>query len=300
MGDSTPEFRSHLGGTTSGDRGAIDIFATSAPTATSPGFCGLLARYPPGAADTPRLPPQEAVKRKSQATRRCPPPLPRRAWPYPKAGLPARVSELRDGRARNVLVLLGGPATHTARALDHAVANDGHRALARDHVPTFSRDDALDDGSARALGQLATGPREGGRGDGLALGAVDTAPDGAVHAIERHQAPAGVAHRHADLDVHLPRLGQRRLHDLVGFCERQSHGVTSIRYVLSRRPTSSITRTATSPPRFRTVTSWRGNAETSIAARDATCSERTSPQRYSFVSCSRRLATWTVSPTAVR
>src|SRR5712691_10222589 len=73
-----------------------------------------------------------------------------------------------------------------------------------------------------------------------------------------------------------------------------------VRHALSRRPRSSITRTATGPPRFRTVTSWRGNAETSIAARDATCSERTSRQRYSFVSCSRRLATWTVSPTAVR
>src|SRR5439155_62074 len=32
-----------------------------------------------------------------------------------------------------------------------------------------------------------------------------------------------------------------------------------VRHALSRRPRSSITRTATSPPRFRTVTSWRGN-----------------------------------------
>src|SRR2546426_8162949 len=73
-----------------------------------------------------------------------------------------------------------------------------------------------------------------------------------------------------------------------------------VRHALSRRPRSSITRTTISPPRFRTVTSWRGNAATSIAARDATCSERTSRQRYSFVSCSRRLATWTVSPPALR
>ncbi len=65
-------------------------------------------------------------------------------------------SELRDGRFRNVLVLLGGPATDAARAVDHAVADDRHRALARDHVAALGRDDALDDGTAGPLGQLAT------------------------------------------------------------------------------------------------------------------------------------------------
>src|SRR5947209_12750716 len=92
----------------------------------------------------------------------------------------------------------------------------------------------------------------------------------------------------------------RDLAERLGFADGAVLSWCRARHALSRRPRSSITRTATSPPRFRTVTSWRGNAETSIAARDATCSERTSRQPYSFVSCSRRLATWTVSPTAVR
>src|SRR5207245_5573988 len=67
-GDSTPEFRSHLRGTPTGDRGTIDIFSTNASAMASPGFCGPLGRPAPGVADTRRLPTQEAVKRKLQPT----------------------------------------------------------------------------------------------------------------------------------------------------------------------------------------------------------------------------------------
>ena len=68
-GNSTPLFRSHPGGTTSGDCDPIHIFCDEAPEVTSPGCRGPLARYPRPAADTRRLPTQEAVKRKLQATR---------------------------------------------------------------------------------------------------------------------------------------------------------------------------------------------------------------------------------------
>src|SRR5437867_7881808 len=64
MGDSIPEFRSHLGGTTSGDRGPTDIFRRNAPAMTSSGFCGPLGQYSPGVADPRRRPSQKAVKRK--------------------------------------------------------------------------------------------------------------------------------------------------------------------------------------------------------------------------------------------
>src|SRR5207249_8711109 len=43
-------------------------------------------------------------------------------------------SELRDARARAVFVLLRGAAADATRAVDDAVADDRHRALARDHV----------------------------------------------------------------------------------------------------------------------------------------------------------------------
>src|SRR5213593_2659873 len=138
---------------------------------------------------------------------------------------PATTSELRDGRFRDVLVLLRSPAAHTARTFHDAVADDRHGAHARDHVAALGGDDALDDGRAGALGQLAADAPEGGRGDGLALGAVDAAPDGAVHAVERQQAAAPVAHRRADLDIHLLGLDDGRLHDAIGFGECQSHGV---------------------------------------------------------------------------
>src|SRR5215470_3304813 len=133
----------------------------------------------------------------------------------------AATSEPGNPRPRAVLVLLRRPAAHAAGADGHAVAHDRHRALARDHVPALRRHDALDDRGSRPLLELAAGPPERHRGDGLALRAVDAAPDGAVHAVERHEPAAGVAHRHADLDVHLARLVERALHDRVGFRERE-------------------------------------------------------------------------------
>src|SRR5262245_33297167 len=136
-------------------------------------------------------------------------------------------SELGDSGPGAVLVLLGRAAADSARAVEHARADDRHRALARDHVTALGRGDALDDRAARALGQLAAGSGEAGRRHRLALRAVDAAPDRPVHAVERDQPAAGIAYGHADPDVHLPRLLDRALNDLVGFRERQRHGVTS-------------------------------------------------------------------------
>jgi hypothetical protein len=65
-GDSTPEFRSHPGGTTRGDFGAIDIFRDEPTRRAAPVLRGPLGRYSPRAADTARWPMQKAVKRKSR------------------------------------------------------------------------------------------------------------------------------------------------------------------------------------------------------------------------------------------
>src|SRR4029453_19597224 len=94
-------------------------------------------------------------------------------------------------------------AADAAGAVHHAVADDGHGTQARDHVPAFGGGDPLDDRATGALGQLAAGAPEGDRRDGLALAAVDAGPDGVVHAVEGHQAPASVPHRHADAVFHL-------------------------------------------------------------------------------------------------
>src|SRR5262249_35020824 len=151
-----------------------------------------------------------------------------------------RALELRDGRFRDVLVLLRGAAADPASALDHAVPDDRHGAHARDHVAAGMRDDALDDWAPGALLQFAAGPSEPGRGDGLALRAVDRAPDGAVHAVERHQAAAGVTDRRAHLDVHLLGLGDGRLHDAIGFGQCQCHGSPSYSAVVPPSMTSSL------------------------------------------------------------
>src|SRR5262249_48632456 len=84
-------------------------------------------------------------------------------------------------------------------------------------------------------------------GDGLALGAVDARPDGSVHAVERHQAAAGVAHRHADLDVHLARLVERGLNGAIGFDEGQGHAVPSCIGSRWERPGSITCRLASRP-----------------------------------------------------
>src|SRR3989440_11387376 len=132
-------------------------------------------------------------------------------------------SELGHARARAVLILLRGAAADAARAVDDAVADDRHRALAGDHVAALGGGDALDDRGAGALLQLTARPREGSRRDRLPLRAVGARPQRAIHAVERDQASAGVAHRDADLDVQLFGAGERALYDLVGFRESQ-HG----------------------------------------------------------------------------
>ena len=90
-------------------------------------------------------------------------------------------------------------------------------------MSALGRGDALDDRAPRALLQLAAGAPECDGRDGLALRAVRAGPDRAVHAIEGDEAPAGVAHGHADADVHLLGLRHRGVHDLVGFAEAQWH-----------------------------------------------------------------------------
>jgi len=60
-------------------------------------------------------------------------------------------------------------------------------------VAPLRRGNALDDGTARALGELAARPGEGDGRDGLALAAVHAGPDGAVHPAESDQAAARVA-----------------------------------------------------------------------------------------------------------
>src|SRR5437899_1954146 len=92
-----------------------------------------------------------------------------RRAPGPWRAAASLLLELRDSRLRHVLVLLRCPAANPARALDHAVLDDRHGAHTRDHVAALGSDDALDDRRAGALGQLAAGAPEGGRGDGLAL-----------------------------------------------------------------------------------------------------------------------------------
>src|SRR6266536_3173506 len=154
------------------------------------------------------------------------------APPPPSMTGPARLApnrrersglELGDTRAGAILVLLGSPAAGSARALHHAIPDDRHRALAWNHVPALGGHDALDDGTARPLCELAAGSPEGDGGDGLALGAVGPGPDGAVHAIEGHQTPARIADGHADPDVELLRLVDRALHNPVRFREGESH-----------------------------------------------------------------------------
>src|SRR5262245_61668796 len=90
-------------------------------------------------------------------------------------------SKLGNAGDGAVLVLLGGPAANAAAAFRDTVPDDRHRALARDHVPTLGRHDALDDRTRGALHELAARPGEGHRRNGLALGTVDARPDRAVH-----------------------------------------------------------------------------------------------------------------------
>jgi hypothetical protein len=52
LGDSTPEFRSHLEGTTRSDRGGMDFFSREATPVASTGSCGPLGPDSRGAAET--------------------------------------------------------------------------------------------------------------------------------------------------------------------------------------------------------------------------------------------------------
>src|SRR5437773_367505 len=112
-----------------------------------------------------------------------------------------------DAGAGAVLVFLRGAAADAAGAFDDAIADDRDRALAHDHLAARGRGDAA---RRRRIGtrlHLAAGPAERGRGDRLPLAAIGAAPDRIIHALERDQPAAGVAHRGADLDVELLRLG---------------------------------------------------------------------------------------------
>jgi hypothetical protein len=106
----------------------INIFSMNASAMASPGFCGPLGPYPPGAADTRRLPTQNAVKRKLQATRPFPQPLPRRARPHAdyhgqrmevvQALSPGQVTEARSlfrEYERSLGILRAAARTATAR-----------------------------------------------------------------------------------------------------------------------------------------------------------------------------------------
>src|SRR5437879_13298113 len=110
-------------------------------------------------------------------------------------------SKLGHARARAVLVLLRGAAADAARAVDDAVADDRHRALAGDHVAALGGGDALDDRAARALLQLPARPREGGRRDSHPLRAVGAGDQRAIRTVETDMSSAVVVERTADAAV---------------------------------------------------------------------------------------------------
>src|SRR2546422_7513333 len=119
--------------------------------------------------------------------------------------------------ASTVFILLGRATTDPTGAFHHAIADDRHCALTGDHVPTLGGGDATDDGGVGALLQLTAGARKARRRHSFALRTIDAAPDSAIHAVESHQTPAGIADRHTDFDVHFLRLGDGTRHNLVGF-----------------------------------------------------------------------------------
>src|SRR5260370_42184241 len=109
--------------------------------------------------------------------------------------------QLFDPGAGAVLVLLRGAAADAAGALDDAVSDDRHRALAHDHLAARGGGDAARRRLIGARRHLAAGPAKSSRGDGLALAAVGAGPDPTVHALQRDEPPAGGDHPGADLHV---------------------------------------------------------------------------------------------------
>src|SRR6266571_9121780 len=129
--------------------------------------------------------------------------------------------------AGTVLILLRCATANPTGAFHDAIADDRHRALTGDHMPTLGGGDATDDGRVGALLQLAARASKAHRRHGLALRTINAAPDGAIHAVESDQTPAGITDRHTDFDVHFLRLGDSTRHNFVGFIKSESHMRTS-------------------------------------------------------------------------
>src|SRR5712691_6894820 len=129
--------------------------------------------------------------------------------------------------AGTVLILLRCATANPTGTFNDAIADDRHRALTGNHVSTLGGGDATDDGCVRALLQLTAGASKARRRHGLALRTIDAAPDGAIHAVECDQTPAGIADCYTDFDVHFLRLGDSTRHNFVGFIKSKSHMRTS-------------------------------------------------------------------------
>src|SRR5215510_7565097 len=84
-----------------------------------------------------------------------------------------------------------------------------------------------DNGRVSPLLQLAAGACKGHRRHGLALRAIHTAPDSAIHTVESHQPSTRIADRHTDCDVHFLRFGNGARHNSVSFIKGKSHMLTS-------------------------------------------------------------------------
>src|SRR6266404_7767877 len=131
--------------------------------------------------------------------------------------------QLRDAGPGAVFILLRGAAANAAGALDDAVADDRHGTLAHDHLAARGGGYAAGRRLIGAFGHLAARTAEGRRRDGLALAAIGARPDRVVHALQRDQSAAAVAHRRTDLDVELLGFRQGAANDAIGFFERQAH-----------------------------------------------------------------------------
>ena len=105
-------------------------------------------------------------------------------------------------------------------AYDLAVADDGHCALAQDHVPPFGGNDAPVDGRVGPFLEVAAGPACGGRGHGFALGAVHAGPACAVHSGKGLEPSSAVANGYVDLDAERFCLGNGAFYNTIGFSER--------------------------------------------------------------------------------